>query len=68
MTTLPPSVSRLSRQCGILNVLQPYRPPEPVTGIALLLLTYRIRPYKSHLNSRLPVLRDLTLMLPLLLY
>jgi hypothetical protein len=34
--TLPPSVSRLSRQCGILNILQPYRPPWPVTGIALL--------------------------------
>jgi hypothetical protein len=30
------SVSRLSIQCGILNILQPYRPPRPVTGIALL--------------------------------
>jgi hypothetical protein len=35
LTNLPPSVSRLSRQCGILNISQPYR---LVTGIALLLL------------------------------
>jgi hypothetical protein len=29
-------VSRLSRQCGILNISQPHRPPRPVTEIALL--------------------------------
>jgi hypothetical protein len=28
--------SRLSRQCGILNISQLCRPPRPVTGIALL--------------------------------
>jgi hypothetical protein len=38
LTTLRPAVSKLSRQCGILNISQPYRPLQPATGIALLLL------------------------------
>jgi hypothetical protein len=36
LTTLPPSMSRFLRQCGILNISQPYRPARPDTGIALL--------------------------------
>jgi hypothetical protein len=38
LTTCLSSVSRLSRQCDILDISQPYRPPRPVTGISLLLL------------------------------
>jgi hypothetical protein len=33
-------VSRLSRQCGILNIPQPYRPSRSVTRIDLLTFTY----------------------------
>jgi hypothetical protein len=36
LKTLPPSVSQVSRYCGILNISQPYRSPRPVMGIALI--------------------------------
>jgi hypothetical protein len=38
LTTLPPSMNQLSRQCGILNISQSYRPPRPAMEITLLFL------------------------------
>jgi hypothetical protein len=35
LTNVPPSGSRLSRKFEIINMSKPYRPPQPVAGIAL---------------------------------
>jgi hypothetical protein len=40
LTILPPSVSRLSRICGSLDLAHPYGPSRPVTGMALLFLLF----------------------------
>jgi hypothetical protein len=36
LTILPPTVSRLSRQCGILTISQLYRPALPAKSIAFI--------------------------------
>jgi hypothetical protein len=48
LTISPPSMSRFSRQCGILNISKLYRPQRPVTGIALVLFLKDSTPVFKH--------------------
>jgi hypothetical protein len=52
LTTSSPSVSQLSRQCGILDILQSYRPPWPVTMIAIHFTSFYLREVYSHMNDK----------------
>jgi hypothetical protein len=51
-TIPPPSLCRLSRKCGIIDVSQPYRPLWPVTGMVLFYITFCNEGTwsKTHLN------------------
>jgi hypothetical protein len=52
MATCELPVSRLYRQCGILDLPRPYRPPRPVARIALLLMFYSYRIYDLAICTR----------------
>jgi hypothetical protein len=46
LTTSPPSASRSSWECGILDILQLYRPARPLTWVAVIFFLFHV-----HLDS-----------------
>jgi hypothetical protein len=46
LETSPPSVNRLSKICGILNVSQLDRHPNPLSGLALIYLSTIIKRFE----------------------
>jgi hypothetical protein len=60
LTTLPPSVSRLSKQCGILNVSQINRSQRPLTEIPFILYVDNVRiSQETHLWASTDCYRDI---------
>jgi hypothetical protein len=59
LTNSPPSMSRLSRKCGSLDVSETYGPPRPVTGIVLPFFDTNVN--CSHLHFWYESLQVLTL-------
>jgi hypothetical protein len=58
--TSPPTVSWLSRKCGIFDASQPYRPPWPVTGVPFLFYYRTFNSYPIVFVHKFPNLTNIT--------